>query len=71
MRVIGKLKDGTGFTHNDIMRIDDHEGIIIVHRKDGTPRSMKREDIEHMRVDFLLPKSEIPTSRPGRLIELD
>lgn len=56
MRVTGKLKDSNRFTHNDIMRIDDFQGVIIIHHEDGTPiSSMKREDIEWITVDFLLP----------------
>ena len=72
MRVIGQLKDGTTFTYNDIMRIDDHEGVIIVHNRDGSPRSMRREEIEYMNVNFLLPKPKIfPSRQGGRKLSLE
>jgi hypothetical protein len=72
MKVIGQLKDGTRFTYDNIIRVDDYEGVITVHHKDGTPRSMRRPDIESIRVDFLLPIPEIPPhTKPSRLITLD
>ena len=73
MRVTGKLKDSNRFTHNDIMRIDDFQGVIIIHHEDGTPiSSMKREDIEWITVDFLLPEQKVlPSLNPIRQIILD
>ncbi len=63
MKVVGQLKDGTRFTHDDVIRIDDYEGVIIVHHRDGIPRSMRRAEIEWISVDFLLPKPETISDR--------
>lgn len=72
MKVTVQKKDGAKFSYDDVIRIDDYEGIILVHRKDGTPRSEKRLDIERITVDFLLPKPEAIPYRMGfRKLSLD